>query len=89
MNNNTGELCPDFNTIYNRLNKLYGEPNKSRLEGELKVYLWKNTLDGDILLSNCMNIEHELCYDTVVLYVLDSNHKLSEGNIDYYFSLEI
>ena len=87
--NNTGELSPDFNTIYNKLNKLYGEPNKSRLEGELKVYLWNNTLDGDILLSNCTDINAALCYDTVVLYVLDSNHKLSEGNIDYYFSLEI
>lgn len=83
-----GKKCPDYDIFFNKLKELYGEPDKSRLEGEMKVYLWSNTLDGDILLTNCMNINGEMCYDVVDLYVLESNHKFTKEQIEYKFSFE-
>ncbi|MBQ8790895.1 MAG: hypothetical protein IJZ51_06260 [Ruminiclostridium sp.] len=85
--------CPDYDMFFNKLKELYGEPDKSRIDGILKVHMWSNTLDGDILLSNYVNgvsvSDYGHYYDTVNLYVLESNHEFSKEHIDYHFSLEI
>ena len=86
----TQEKCPDFDIVYDNLVSLYGKPNKSRIEGKLKIYLWSGTLDGEILLSNYMpGLVGALQYELVDLQVFDSNCSLTKDNIDYYFTFEI